>query len=96
MVEKLKRIVEEKTILLVWVIIGLTSILTLATTVLIVDRINMPDKFVRLERYQADQSRMESAYCRLESKLESFAHRMDRNFETLISIRLQEQKEVQK
>jgi len=96
MVEKLKRIVEEKTILLVWVIMGLSSILTLATTVLIIDRINMPDKFVRLERYQTDHARLESSYCRLESKIEAFSNKMDRNFETLISIRLNEQIEVKK
>jgi len=73
-----------QTKILTWVIYALMTILSIATAYLIVEQAKMSEKYVRLERYQADTKRIEDSACRLEEKLENFANRVDDKLDVLI------------
>jgi hypothetical protein len=62
--------------MLKWALISLYSIITGAVLWLCVDRVNMPHEYVRLERYQADQ-------CRLEKQNERILTQVDKILEEL-------------
>jgi hypothetical protein len=70
--------------ILTWAVYALMALVSMATFYLIVEQSKMPDKYVRLERYQADTERAEATVCRLEAKFEVFEEKVDRKLDALL------------
>ena len=70
--------------ILTWVVYALMVIISIATFYLIVEQAKMPDKYVRLERYQADTERIENTACRLEAKFDSFESRLNNKLDEIL------------
>ena len=75
---------DEAVRILTWVVYALILVLSGATSYLLVSHAQMSDKYVRLERYQSDTRRIESAACRLESKFDSFSDRVEGKIDELM------------
>ena len=75
---------EEAVRILTWVIYMLILILTGATSYLIIQNSTLPDRYVRLERYQADNRRIEATTSRIETKFDKFSERMNGKIDLLI------------
>ena len=81
MVENLTK---TQTRILTWVIIALTTFLTIIIGWQQVELSDLPKEYVRLERYTSDQSKVQCSLDRLDRMLEKNFDKLDKKIDTLI------------